>query len=157
MRLGVGEGEGRTPGAAEDLPLRDAEVLAELLDIGHEVPRRVRLQARVRRALPAAALVEEDDPVLLGVEEPPHLAVRSAAGSAVEEDDRLARRVPALLEVELVQVGDAEPSGPVRLDLGVEPADGVLHKVGHANLQVHPDRCPARRRGPRRRRGRATL
>ena len=77
-----------------------------------------------------------------GVEEAAHLAVGPSAGPAVEEDDRLAGRVPALLEVELVQVGDAEPAGPVRLDLGVEPADGILHQVGHANLRAHPDRTP---------------
>ena len=90
MGLGVGQGEGRAPGAAEDEPGPHAQVLAQALHVGHERPRRIGRQ--VRLGLPgagqgaaAAALVEQDDAVALGVEEPPVVGGAAAAGAAVEE------------------------------------------------------------------------
>lgn len=51
---------------------------------------RVVLEVGVRGALPAPALVEEDDAVHRGVEVPPHVAVGAPAGAPVQEDHRLA-------------------------------------------------------------------
>jgi hypothetical protein len=52
VRLGVGQGEGAAPRAAEDLPALDGEVLAQALDVGHEVPGGVLSELGVWRALP---------------------------------------------------------------------------------------------------------
>ena len=52
---------------APHLPLVDAELNAEALDIGDEVPRRVVVERRVRGRLAAAALVKTDDAVPGGV------------------------------------------------------------------------------------------
>ena len=82
-------------------------------------------ERRVGRALAAAALVEEDDAVGLGVEEAAVLGLGAAAGPAVEEDHGLAVRVAGLFEVELVDFRDAQAADPVGLDLGIEgPAVG---------------------------------
>ena len=116
VRLGVGERERRAPRAAEHLPALDAEVLAQRLDVGDEVPGRVVVEARVRRALAAAALVEQHDAVARRIEEAAHLRVGPAARPAVQEHRRLAVRVAALLEVELVDVGDAQKARAVRFD-----------------------------------------
>src|SRR5213593_1031269 len=64
MLLRVGEAERRAPAVAVDEPTLDAELLAQALDVGHEVLSRVRLQtgtrvAGVRSAASAASLVEE--------------------------------------------------------------------------------------------------
>ena len=49
MHGGVGERQRRTPRAAKDEPLLNAELLAHALNIGDEIPRRVFAQVRVRR------------------------------------------------------------------------------------------------------------
>ena len=90
VRLGVGERQRAAPRAAEDLPPLDAEVLAQRLDVGDQVPRRVVDERRVRRALAAAALVEEHDAVRRGIEEAPVARLGAEAGAAVQEDDGLA-------------------------------------------------------------------
>jgi len=51
------------------MPALNAEVVANFLDVGDQVPGGVRFQRRVGRALPTAALVEVHDSVLFGVEE----------------------------------------------------------------------------------------
>src|ERR1035438_9691341 len=70
MRLGVREGEGAAPRAAEDVPSVDVQPNAQRLDVGYEVPGGVVDERRVRRALAAPALVEQDDPVRGGIEGP---------------------------------------------------------------------------------------
>ena len=87
----------------EDLPLVDAEVLAQFLDIGHEVPGGVRAEvdvrlARVRVALAASALIEKDDAVLLGIENAALVRARRAAGAAVQEDRRFAVWIAGCLQ-----------------------------------------------------------
>src|SRR5699024_7940769 len=67
-------------------------------------------------------LVEQDDPVSLGVEHPPLRRAHPRAWPAVQEDDRLALRVAAHLVVQLVPVAHRQVAGLVRLDLGVEGA-----------------------------------
>ncbi len=63
MGLRVDQGERRAPAAAEDDPAVDAERLADALDVGDEVPGRVRLDARMGPRPAAAALVEQHDAV----------------------------------------------------------------------------------------------
>ena len=57
VRLGVGQRKGAAPAPAEHHPPVDAEVLAQLLDVPHEVPGRVLAKLREGCALAAAALV----------------------------------------------------------------------------------------------------
>ena len=122
MGLGVGERERRAPGAAEHQPALDAEVLAQLLDVGDQVPGRVVLEARVRPAAAAAALVEQDDAIARGIEEPARARVAAGAGAAVQEDRRLAVGIAAFLPVDLVAVADDQMPLAARLDGRIESA-----------------------------------
>src|SRR3546814_16333301 len=54
-------------------------------------------------ALPAAALVEQDDAVARGIEEARHRGRASPAGAAVEEHHRLARRIAIFLPIDAVR------------------------------------------------------
>ena len=125
MRLGVRQREGGPPGAAEHLPAFDPEVATQELEVGDQVPGRVETQvgcgvARVRRRLAASALIEQDDPVPLGIEETPVPGRRAAAGAAVQEDDGLALRVARLLPVDPLPVADQQLAALVGLDRRVE-------------------------------------
>ena len=51
----------RSSPAAKHQPLVDAQLLPDLLDIVHQSPRRVVLQARLRRRLAGAPLIKEHD------------------------------------------------------------------------------------------------
>ena len=126
MLLGVGQREGGAPRAPEHHPPLDAEVGAHPLDVVHEVPRGVVLHVGVRRALAAAALVEQHDAVGVGVEEAP--LPRGGAGTrpAVQHDDRLAGRVARLLSVHRVTVAHVEEERLAGLDLRVELTHGVM-------------------------------
>src|ERR1035438_8085292 len=89
--LGVGESKRRAPGSAEHLPAPHAEVLADFLDVGHEIPSGVVLKRRIGRTLAAATLIEVDDTVLLRMKEAPLFGLRSAARTAMEKYHGLAR------------------------------------------------------------------
>jgi len=105
-------------------------VRAELLHVGDEIPGGVLAQLGVGPALAAAALIEEHDAVCGGIEEAALLRLGAAARAAVHEDHGLAVRVARLLEVDLVQIGDLERPGAVRLDLGIEGAAlGGVHRA----------------------------
>src|ERR1019366_174443 len=96
------QGERGSPRSAEHLPAFNAEVRADLFDIGDQVPGGVGFQRRIGRALAAAALVEVHDAVLFGREEAALFGIGTAAGAAVQKDHRLAGGVAAFLEVDLV-------------------------------------------------------
>jgi hypothetical protein len=76
-RVRVEDRDGRvTPAPAPQQPPPDAEVLAQPLHVRDQVVGRVGRQvgggvAGVRGAAPAAALVELDDQIGLGIEQPP--------------------------------------------------------------------------------------
>ena len=140
VALGVGQRERRAPRAAEDLPLLDAEVAPQQLDVGDQVPGGVEAQvgvgrAHVGRGLPAAALVEQHDPVLLRVEEPPVPRGGARTGTPVQEHDRLAVGVAGLLPVDALPVAGQQVPGLVRLDVGVED----VVQVGGAVHSSPPD------------------
>ena len=126
MRFGVGKGQSRTPGSSENLPAVDAEMFAKSLDIGHEVPCGVVLQRRVGSALAAATLIEINDAVLTGMEEAALLGFGAATGAAVQEDDRFSSGSSAFFEVNLVDGGDREHAGAIRLGGRVEPGERIL-------------------------------
>ena len=138
--LGVREAELGAPRPAEDEPPLDAELRPQQLDVGDLVRGRLgfeadRRVARVRRAPPAAALVEEHDPVGGRVEVAPPAGGAAGAGAAVQHDRRLPGRAPADLPVEAVAVAGPEHAALVRLDLRVE---------GHPPLEPEPARPPGR-------------
>jgi hypothetical protein len=83
MSFRIREGEGGTPRSAEHLPALDAEVLAEFLDIRHQIPGGVGFERRVGCAFATATLVEVYDAVLPRVEEAPLLRIGTAAWAAV--------------------------------------------------------------------------
>ena len=106
MRLGVREGEGRAPRAADHQPALDAEVLADRLDVGDEVLRRVGGERQIRMAAPGAALVEQEGVEARRIEQPPVQVLRSAARSAVQEHRRDAAGAADLLDVQPMAVAD---------------------------------------------------
>ncbi len=119
--LGVGEDQGRAPGAAVQQPPVDPEVLAQALHVGDQVLGGVVLQARrrigrVRPAPAAAALVEQDHPVPLRVEQPAAPGVAPGAGAAVHDQGGLAPGVAAGLPVHQVAVAGLQHALRVRLD-----------------------------------------
>lgn len=74
MHLGIGEGEGRPPGHAQDGPALDPEKLAQTFDVGDEVSGGVRAEVVIRivgerTAPPTAPLVIQDSPIEPRVEE----------------------------------------------------------------------------------------
>jgi hypothetical protein len=80
MGLGVGQRQGRAPGTAEQHPFVDAQVFADALEVGDQVPGGVVFQAGVGRRAAAAALVEGDDAVQVRVEIAAALGVATGAG-----------------------------------------------------------------------------
>jgi hypothetical protein len=103
----------------------NAEVFAQPLQIGDQVPGRVVLETRMGPAAAAATLVEEDDAIARGVEKPARARVAARTGTAVQENRRLARGIAAFLPVDLVTVADGQMTLAARLDGGIESASGA--------------------------------
>src|SRR6185437_6093941 len=95
-------------------------MLAQALDILHQMPGRVVDQTRMRSALPAAALIEQHDAVALRIEETAHPRVGARTGSSMQEHRGFAAWIAAFLEIDLVHVGDAQISGAIGSDGRVE-------------------------------------
>src|SRR2546421_12174147 len=95
-------------------------MLAQLLDVSHQIPGRIIDEACVGPALAAAALVEEHDAVLFGIEEAPHPGVGAAARTAMQEHRGLALGIAAFLEIKLVQVRDFEITRAVGPDRRIQ-------------------------------------
>src|SRR4051794_4642101 len=90
-------------------------MLAQPFHVRDQVPGRVVIEAGVRRALAAAALIEQYDAVLARIPEAALDATTAAAWSAVYEQRRLAVGVAVLLVVDLVRRIDGESSAVERL------------------------------------------
>lgn len=75
-----------------DEPAVDTQVLAETLQVGHQVPggvgREVGMSVDSRPAAAAPSLIEQDDPVELGVEQPGRSGGAAGPRAAVEDDGR---------------------------------------------------------------------
>src|SRR5262245_31239367 len=80
------------------------------------MPGRIRFERCMRAAPARAALIERDDAIASGIEETPRVDVTAAAGTAVDEQGRLAVGVARLLVIELVAVADGEIARVERLD-----------------------------------------
>jgi hypothetical protein len=101
---------------------------AQRLDVGDKVACRVVGQLAQRGGAAGAALVEYDDAVVRGIEEPAVRRRGARARAAVQEQRRQAVALAGLLPIERVAAVDAEPARLVGLDIGVEIAldDGSL-------------------------------
>ena len=97
-------------------------MLAQALDVGDQIPGGVVGEVGMRRGAPAAALVEQDDPVLFRVVELAHLRAAAAARAAMQQDHGLSVRIAALLVIQRVAVVDGELADVVWLDGGIEVA-----------------------------------
>ncbi|MNL64407.1 hypothetical protein D3C87_1886180 [compost metagenome] len=88
MGLRVGQGQGRTPGATEQHPFFNAQVLADALEVGDQIPGGVVFQARVGRGSTATTLVESDNAIQVWIEVPTALGITTGPGAAVNEHHR---------------------------------------------------------------------
>src|SRR6516225_5534807 len=145
---GVGRGiikrQCRAPGAAKDEPSFEAEQGAQALDVGHEMCRGVILDLAKRGRPAGAALIENDDPPIIGIEKPTVNRGGAGTGAAVQKQHRRAARVAQLFPIH--RVAGIQPQGahPVRVDRRIEvwavnhreAVRGFLHRL-----------CPAARFG----------
>src|SRR2546425_2722166 len=104
MRFGIGERKRAAPRSAEHLPLVDAEVLAQLLDITDEIPGCVLFDRSVRRTLSRTTLIEQHDAIRRWVMELTILGSDATARTAVQKHNGLAVRIAALFVINLMQV-----------------------------------------------------
>ncbi len=95
VRMGdaVGQRQGRPPGAAEHEPFVDVELAAQGLHVVDQVLGRVVAGLAEGGGAPGAALVEHDDAVMIGVEEPAVRRVGAGPRPAVQKDHRHAGRI----------------------------------------------------------------
>ena len=120
MGLGVGQCERTAPRSAEYLPFIDTALLAKEFDVRNKMPGRVVDQRTTRCGFTAAALIEEDDPLCRRVKKSSHFGTARSTRSAVQENDRLATRVAALLVVNLMYIRHGQHAGFVRLYVRIE-------------------------------------
>jgi len=90
MLLRISKCQRGAPRSAEQQPALDAEMPSQQLDVGNQVVRRVGGKidvrpARMRRAAPTAALVEQDDAIAVGIEVSPPSGRTSGARPAVKD------------------------------------------------------------------------
>src|SRR5438093_7306291 len=119
MRFRIGQRQSRTPGAAENDPALDAELLPQSFDVLDQQRRGVfaRLAERPRTAGPA--LVENDDPVVARIEEATVSRVGAGARPAMEEHNRHTGGLADLLPIYLVQGSNRQHARLVRLNFRV--------------------------------------
>ncbi len=115
LRVGlrIGERQRRPPGTAKHQPLIDAGHFAQPLDIGHQMPGGVVVQAGVRTGAATAALIEQQHLVAFGIEQLAMMRRNAAARPAVNEDRRLTVRVAAQLPVDPVAIPSVQPTAVV--------------------------------------------
>ena len=106
MLLGVSKRQSAAPRPAKYLPLLDAEMFAQLLNIGDQIPRCVFFDRSMRRALARASLIEEHNAISRRIVKLPIFRCDSATWTTVQKHDRLAVRVSALFVINLVKVRD---------------------------------------------------
>ena len=120
MSLRIGKPKGRTPGAAENLPFVDAEMLADTLHIGDQIPRRILVQFRMWCRFPTTALIEKDDAIALGIVQTPHRRIDPTPWTAVNHDHRFTVRIAAFLHMNAMQFRYLKHLFQIRLGLRVK-------------------------------------
>src|SRR5580698_945834 len=122
MGLRIRQRQRRAPRAAEYLPALDAQVLADTLDVRHQVPGGVAVQLRMWRGLAAATLVEQHDAVNRRVEEASAFRTGTAARTTMQEYHRLTLWITALLVIDRMQRRHRQEADIVSLDFRVQGA-----------------------------------
>lgn len=102
MGLRINQRQGRSPGAAKNDPTLDPKGNPDAFNIRDQIPCRVVFHARMGRGPPASALIEQDHPVMARIKETSHPGAASATGPAMQDHHRLALRIAALLDVNLM-------------------------------------------------------
>src|SRR5438477_2218684 len=120
MRLSISQRECAAPRPAKHLPLIDAEMLAQFLNIGHEIPSRVLFEARIWRALPRTTLIEQHDAISRWVVKLPILRHESTTRPAMQKHHRPAVWIAALLVINFVNVRDLQTPMVIRFNRIVE-------------------------------------
>ena len=77
-------------------------MLAKLLNIRDEIPRRVLFDGSMRRTLPRASLIEEHDAIGVWIMKLPVLRHDPSAWSTVQKHNGLAIRIADLFVIDLV-------------------------------------------------------
>src|SRR5687767_8994807 len=100
-------------------------MLTESLDVCNQVPGGVRAQigclfTGVRPASATATLIKKYDAITCRIEQAPQLGMQPSTRPTVQEDCRLACRVPALLPIDLLAVTDIQHPAGVRLDRWIQ-------------------------------------
>src|SRR5262249_14218609 len=108
VRFGVGQSEGRSPGAAEEDEAVEPAMDAQRLDVSDQGLRRVLAHLTERPAATGAALVVQDGAEERRIVVPPGARRAAGARSAMQEEDGDPLRVAHLLVVDLVQTADLE-------------------------------------------------
>ena len=104
----------------------------------------------MRRAAPAAALIEEHRPVARGIELPAHARAAPLPGPAGHDDRRLALRVAADVPVDAVAVADVQEAAVVALDrlIALGHRGNLLRALGTQAAAASSDRASTARRPP---------
>jgi hypothetical protein len=115
MSFGVSERQGRSPRSSKHQPPLDIEAPSQQFDISEEMSCRVRGEidvwlARVRRASSRSALIEQNDPIGVGVKGPPRARGAARTRSAVEHERGLAGWISARVPLELIPITNIEHS-----------------------------------------------
>ena len=87
-----------------------------MFDVGHEMGRRVVGDLAERRRSAGAALIENHDPPIFGIEKPPMHRRRAGAGTAVQKQRRDAARITRLLPIHRVAGIEPQSARAIRLD-----------------------------------------
>ena len=120
MRLRIDQRQRRAPTATKGDPFVDPEQCAQPFDIGHQMPGRVILN-RGRGPRPsAAALIEQNHPIHLRIEIPPHRRAATATGAAMQDDHRNPIGIAALLHIDTMPIAHIDHPLIERFDRRVQ-------------------------------------
>ena len=90
--------------------------MTDAFDIGDQMPGRVRPHTGMGPRPAASALIEQDDPPVLGVEIPPHRGAAAAARTAMKDHHRRPLGIAALLHIDMMAVAHVQHALVKRVD-----------------------------------------
>ena len=126
MLGGVSQGQRGAPTSPKNHPGTEAQMLADELDVVHEIPGGIFLELGARGGAATTALVEKHNPIVRGIEEAAVNRIATAARPSVQENHGLPVGIPALFHVKFMERGGFE-------HLGLEGFDFRI-KFGHISL-----------------------
>ncbi len=116
------------------MPSLNAEVYPQLLDVFDEMPGGVFFKFGVRCRAPAAALIEKDDAIAIGIVVAAHRRTGTAARAAMNGQNRDAVRIADLLVVKFMQWRDAQPALRIRSERRIEPDTIAYRRVRYRDI-----------------------